>query len=346
MNVNVRIPVRIFMATAIPGTVYATVIKEGFRTITCRGRYVSSLRLAMKRFPRIDPQCRMHLVSTWGFAYTPEEQIMDSTRKRSMRSSPHKRSQQMSGASSHEEKLDKHSYVPAYAQLAQILRQRISGEIYTPGSRLPSETAIARSFKVSAMTVRQAVGVLVDEGLVERIQGRGTFVKRLDVATSHFGLDSLRNVLTDSDHVEVRILKATVEKARGRPQEALGLATDDPIVVVERVILHRAQPLTLQVGYAVFDPESPIVENMLDTEVLTDLLFQENRGSFMKGQLWLLPDSLSKREADLLGAEVGENAFRLEHIFYDFSGRPAAYGWFLVTPDKMPLSTKVGVWND
>lgn len=295
---------------------------------------------------RIELQCKLDVVPPRAFAYTLEKQVMDSTRKHSMRSSSYERPQQISGAFSQEEKLDKQSHIPAYAQLAQILRQRISSEIYTPGSRLPSEATIAKSFKVSSMTVRQAVGVLVNEGLVERIQGRGTFVRRLDVATSHFGLDSLRNILTDHENVEVRILKATVEKARGRQQEALGLATDDPIVVVERVILHRSQPFTLQVGYAVFDPESPIVETMLDTEVLTGLFFQENRSSFMKGELWLLPASLNEREADLLGSEIGENAFRLEHIFYDFQGRPAAYGWFLVTPDKMPLSTRVGVWNE
>ncbi len=271
---------------------------------------------------------------------------MNRTRKHSMRSDSYKDPQRMSGTLSQEEKLDKRSHVPAYAQLAQILRQRISGEIYTSGSRLPSEAAIAKSFKVSAMTVRQAVGVLVNEGLVERIQGRGTFVKRLDVATSRFRLDSFRSFLTDHENVEVRILKATIEKARGKVQEALGLAVDDPIVVVERVILHRAEPLTLQVGYAVFDPESPVVENMLDTQVLTDLFSQESRGSFMKGELWLLPDSLSERQAALLGADVGANVFRLEHIFYDFAGRPAAYGWFLVTPDKMQLSTRVGVWNE
>jgi DNA-binding GntR family transcriptional regulator len=275
-----------------------------------------------------------------------EQPVMDRTPKDLIKATHYRNPGQLAGVLSREEKLDRKSHVPAYAQLAQILRQRISDETYIPGSRLPSEAAMAESFKVSAMTVRQAVGVLVDEGLLERIQGRGTFVKRLDVVTSHFGLDSLREVLTDHENVGVRILKATVEKAQGRPKEALGVMTDDSIVVVERLILHHTEPFTLQVGYAIFDPEAPIVENMLDTEVLTGLFFQKNRGSFLKGELWLFPDTLGEREATLLGADSGENAFRLEHIFYDFEGRPSSYGWFLVTPDKMPLSSRVGVWND
>jgi DNA-binding GntR family transcriptional regulator len=259
---------------------------------------------------------------------------------------PFGQARQVPGDPFNEEKVDKQSPVPAYAQLAQILRRRISNGTYSPGSRLPSEAEIGRNFKVSGLTVRQAVRALVDEGLVERIQGSGTFVKRLDVATSHFGLDTLRDILADRENLEVRILKATVEKAHGRPQEALGLAIHDPVVVVERLIFHEQEPFILQIGYAVFDPESPIVENMLDTEVLTGLLLFNGSSSFMKGELWLLPCSVNESEAEFLNLKVGDSAFRLEHVFYDFADRPAAVGWFLVSPEKMPLSARVGVWNE
>lgn len=263
-----------------------------------------------------------------------------------MRSDPFSQNQQSSEAPFQEERVDKRSPVPAYAQLAQILRRRISSGVYRPGSRLPSEAEIGKSFKISGLTVRQAVKALVDEGLVERIQGSGTFVKRLDVATSHFDLDTLRNILADRGNLEVRILKATVEKAHGKPQEVLGLAVHDPVVVVERLVFHRQEPFILQVGYAVFDPESTIVETMLDTEVLTGLLLYTGSSSFMKGELWLLPCSLNEREAELLKLSVGDNAFRLEHIFYDFEDRPAAVGWFVVSHEKMPLRARVGVWNE
>jgi GntR family transcriptional regulator len=245
-----------------------------------------------------------------------------------------------------EEKLDKQSYLPAYAQLAQILRQRISNETYTPGSRLPSEASLAKNFGVSTMTARQAVGVLVEEGLLRRVQGSGTFVRRLQIATSQFGLDSLRNILVDRENLEVRILKAAVEAASQTQQKALDLHPQDPVIVVERLIIHQAKPFTFQVGYARFDPESPIVETMLDTEVLTGLFFEGGGSSFMKGELKLLPTSFDAKEADILGTQPGQNAFKLEHIFYDFTNRPAAFGWFIVSPERMPLITRVGVWNE
>ena len=243
------------------------------------------------------------------------------------------------------EKIDKKSYMPAYVQLANILKQRISAGTYEPGSRLPSEASLARHFGLSAMTARQAVGVLAEEGLVKRIQGSGTFVQRVGVATSHFGLDALRDVFMDNDHLDVRILKATVESAEGAPCRALGVDNGERLVVVERLILHQEQPFTIQVGYARFNPESPIVETMLDTEMLTGLFFENGPSCFMKGELRLLPACFDEKEAELLKCTSGACAFKLEHIFYDFSNQPASYGWFTVSPEKMPLISKVGVWN-
>ena len=245
-----------------------------------------------------------------------------------------------------EEKIDRQSHLPAYVQLAGILRNRISSGIYQPGSRLPAEAALARDFGLSAMTARQAVGVLVEDGLVKRVQGSGTFVQRVGVVASNFGLGALRDIFMDKENLDVRILKATIESAAGEPGRALEADSDDPLVVVERLILHNRQPFTIQVGYARFDPESPIVETMLDTDMLTGLFFENGPSCFLKGELRLLPTFFDPKEAELLGRTQGECAFRLEHVFFDFSGQPASFGWFLVSPDKMPLISKVGVWNE
>lgn len=69
-----------------------------------------------------------------------------------------------------------HSPVPRYAQLADLLRQRIARGTWHAGDRLPSLHELTREFDVARVTVRQAVDVLAREGLVSAEQGRGTFV--------------------------------------------------------------------------------------------------------------------------------------------------------------------------
>jgi GntR family transcriptional regulator len=66
---------------------------------------------------------------------------------------------------------------PLYVQLAAILRDMISSGELEPRAPLPSESYLQQEQGVSRGTVRMAVGILRDEGLVVTIGGRGTFVR-------------------------------------------------------------------------------------------------------------------------------------------------------------------------
>ena len=242
--------------------------------------------------------------------------------------------------------VDKRSKLPAYAQLAHILRAGISQGEYPPGERLPAETSLAKAHGVSTMTARQAVRVLEEEGLVSRAQGKGTYVRKIGVSTSSFRLDAMTDALADKDNLTVKILKATIKKTPGMEKEVLELLPDQPVVVVERLILHKNEPFTLQISYSNFDPKSPTVESMLDTVVLTELIFQEGYSNIKKGVLHLLPTRLSEREAELLKLEQGATAFKLEHLYYDFDDKPAAFGWFVVSHEKIPIVSRIGIWDE
>ena len=65
---------------------------------------------------------------------------------------------------------------PRYIQVYSTVRDWIYQGSYKPGSRLPTEEELCRLFQVSRITTRKAVDMLVDEGLVVRQPGRGTFV--------------------------------------------------------------------------------------------------------------------------------------------------------------------------
>ena len=243
-------------------------------------------------------------------------------------------------------KINKESPLPAYAQLANMLRTAISRGEYPPGERLPAELTLAKSHGVSAMTARQAINMLEEEGLVDRKQGKGTYIRKIGVASSSFTLDSLTNLFADKDNLSVRIIKTAIKKTPGPEKEALGLLPNQPVVLVERVIFHRDQPVTLHVTYTEFDPKSPSVESMLDTVVLTELMFYEGHGNFKRGILHLIPAQLEKGEAALLHLPENESVFRLEHLYYDFNNAAAAYGWFLVSHKIMTLKSKIGIWNE
>lgn len=65
-----------------------------------------------------------------------------------------------------------------YLQLARQLRERIASGEYGPGSKLPAIIDITAETGLTPMTIRRSMKLLEDEGLIEIVPGRGTFVRR------------------------------------------------------------------------------------------------------------------------------------------------------------------------
>jgi DNA-binding GntR family transcriptional regulator len=74
--------------------------------------------------------------------------------------------------------IDRDSPVPPYRQVADIIRGRIADGTIPPGRRIPSLTEMEAEFEVARDTLRKAVQVLKDEGLVETVTGMGIYVKQ------------------------------------------------------------------------------------------------------------------------------------------------------------------------
>lgn len=72
--------------------------------------------------------------------------------------------------------VDHEGKTPIYQQIATILRGQIERGEIAPGRPVPSETQLMQRYEVARLTARKAVRVLADEGLVEVVPGRGSYV--------------------------------------------------------------------------------------------------------------------------------------------------------------------------
>src|SRR5512143_3508349 len=117
------------------------------------------------------------------------------------------------------------SPVPRYAQLADVLRQRIARGVWRVGDRLPTLDDLVREFDVARVTVRQAVELLARDGLVLAQQGRGTFVTATPVRDRWLKLETSLHALADvyrDDKPELILIEEAaatpvLEPADGKP---------------------------------------------------------------------------------------------------------------------------------
>ncbi len=238
--------------------------------------------------------------------------------------------------------IDRDSYEPAYMQLVHIVSQQIATGILRARDRLPSEGQFCKQYEVSPMTVRRAINILIERGLVSATQGKGTFVKPLDIGEAAFRLQKLKEQWTRSGETTVRLLEASILSADERVARKLAISPDSRVIYIRRLVLQQALPTMYHREYLVYDPRRPVVEAQLEITSLEGLLQGQSSEGLRRGDLTIEAVNLKEEETSLLQVPTGSAAFDLEHIFYDFEDHPVSWGWLICRADRFKLTTCIG----
>jgi GntR family transcriptional regulator len=192
------------------------------------------------------------------------------------------------------------------------------------------------------MTVRRVINILADQGVVVAEQGRGTFVKPLELATATFDLNTLQQLFRD-DQSTVKLLEARITSASERTASKLGIEVAERTVYIRRLIFQREIPTLLHREYVIYDPRRPLIEAEMEVTALRGLSNGGGGSDLKWGDLAVEATVLTEEEAALLRSKAGTPAFRLEHIFYGFDDRPVSWGWFICSGDRLHFNATIGV---
>jgi GntR family transcriptional regulator len=136
-----------------------------------------------------------------------------------------------------------------YEQIAMQLREEALGGLYEPSGKLPSEAQLCERFAVSRITVRLALDRLTEEGVVERKQGKGTYVSGKQV---RHNLDALRSfhdsLVMQGLKPEMRVLSKEVVPLPAHLRPLFGKKTSH-CVLLERLHLADGEPIAIGISY-------------------------------------------------------------------------------------------------
>jgi len=231
--------------------------------------------------------------------------------------------------------IDRQTFEPAYVQLVNILKDQIAQGIYLPGSRLPSESELCKRYQVSPMTVRRSINILLDQGIVNTIQGSGTYVKAPDLGKVTFSLEEFHNIFKDKERTKVKILETLIVKADERTANKLAIGVGERTILIRRVLFRDGDPILYHKEQLIYDPLRPIVEAELGITSLQGLFVGDGETTLKRGELVIEAAVLAKEEADILNT--------IEIIFYDFEDRPVSWGRFICRGDRLRFTTTVGI---
>jgi len=132
--------------------------------------------------------------------------------------------------------------VPLYYQLANLLTDKIvSRELHT-GDRLPTEVELVEQYGISRITVRQALRLLEEEGLIRREVGRGTFVTDYRPFTGALKVEGSLEDIISLGRNPVKVIEVKTVKADADDAEKLGIPIGSPLIRATRVRLLHDEP--------------------------------------------------------------------------------------------------------
>ncbi|MCL5735269.1 MAG: GntR family transcriptional regulator [Actinobacteria bacterium] len=232
---------------------------------------------------------------------------------------------------------------PAYLMIANTIADRIGSGVYHAGDQLPTEAQLRAEFGVSPMTVRRAINILLDRGVVTTTQGKGTFVRNLDLGEAVFRLQQITDLWLDDDSVRVPLLSAGIVPADALVASKLQCPEGTPTVFLRRLIERKGIPLMYQLENLIYDEYRPLVEAQLQITSLDGLLRSASGEGMQSGQLTIEAVNLEDDAAKFLGVVPNSAAFCLEHLFRDFHGQVVSWGRYFCRADRFRLTTVIGI---
>ncbi|MBQ3242865.1 MAG: GntR family transcriptional regulator [Oscillospiraceae bacterium] len=208
-------------------------------------------------------------------------------------------------------------FIPLYQQVADRLRKKIRSGVYKYGDKLPSEKELAAHYGVNRMTVRRAVALLAEEGILKTIQGKGIYVTNLffQVKMSQDGLLFSKDFFGDPRlHQEILFLEQMpAGKTMG---EVFRIGASDPVWLCGRRWMAGSMAIALDISF-------------VPTRLLPDLtaescgqkqfqqLFREAGIPQTRREQTIKSITVYGQEAELLQMKEGENALLVKLMAQD-----------------------------
>jgi GntR family transcriptional regulator, frlABCD operon transcriptional regulator len=222
-------------------------------------------------------------------------------------------------------KLNNSISTPLYDQLKQIIKDSIVQEVYKQGERLPNEAELCEIYGVSRITVRRAIQELTEEGLLERKQGKGTFVMRTKLARELVSVDGFTDFNKQlGKNPSKRILVCEEIKATPLIAESLKIAVDTPVLRLARLMFINDYPFTLDETHYSLERFPDLARHFLENVSTYDVLkkiYNVNLNSSSTHKIITVVQATG-HEAEYLDCEIGDTLFNIDKIVYDENKAP------------------------
>jgi GntR family transcriptional regulator len=227
------------------------------------------------------------------------------------------------------------SPIPLYYQVAEILRADFLSK-YEPGTRVPTEPELMERFGVSRTTIRRAIAILEETGVISRQSGKGTF---LSEAKLQVELSELTGFVEDMVALGRQATAHVISKQTITPsppiRDHLRLPPNVDVVLIERLRLADGEPISFDVTYLPEDLGAKIAQEDLEVHPIFSLMEGKYGVPLGEADYTIEASKAPRRVAGLLRIPPGSPVILIERTSYSTGGSPVDYEKLFYRADKI-----------
>lgn len=233
--------------------------------------------------------------------------------------------------------LNSTSMEPLYVQLMEAIEEDIKSGKYRPGSKIMTEAEMVNHYGVSVITVRKAVGSLVEKGILIRKQGKGTFVSRPKFSRNMKKLQSFSEMCRQMGVVPgAEMLENKLVEADEKTAASLGIERGSKVVSICRLRYADREPVAIEKNYFPLKYAFLLEANFNDNSLFEYL--KEKSGLQVSGSEKLIElCRASAGDAELLKIRKGDPLLFVRSTAFDNHGEPLYAGEQIINGDRFSL---------
>jgi GntR family transcriptional regulator len=234
--------------------------------------------------------------------------------------------------------LDRTQGTPLHHQAYLIVRDAIRSGRYRPGDALPTEEAFAAEFGVSRITIRRALEALAQANLIDRQQGRGTFVRRgaMSAPVEVPIYSMIEQISRIGATTEVRVLEFGDEVPSPEIRAAFGIGEGEALQRCVRVRLQNGEPLLLLTTFVGPALGAGIRREDMERHALFELIRRAGL-RIASGEQTVSAALASPVVAQRLDIKIGAPLISVTRMMKDNAGKPVEYLQFVCSPERFQL---------
>ncbi|GAA4532217.1 transcriptional regulator NagR [Chelativorans composti] len=219
------------------------------------------------------------------------------------------------------------SPIPKYFQIQELLRARIADGTYAVGQQLPPENVLAAELKVSRQSVRTALLALVNEGIITRTAGRGTFVTEPPDKREGWTIRTLEDVLATPVEGTRRVISVTTTtgKVHSAAARQLALALNEKITLITTARENGRGPYGFSYIFVPHRFGSRLSIDELSSQPVIRLIEKECLHRAARATQITLAVAVEREIAKNLGVETGEPVLLVQRTYFTNDGLAIEY---------------------